>query len=102
MWLPLHMPGSLPKYLTIAAILASLPALAGESKKIVLDVPAMSCALCSITVKKVLQRAPGYVDAKVDLDTKRAVVIYEPDKSAPHAFARALTEAGFPATIVQE
>lgn len=73
---------------------------AGETREAVLDVQAMSCALCSITVRQVLQRVPGYVDAKIDVDTKRAVVMYDADKTAPQALARAVSEAGFPAMVV--
>ena len=93
------MPGWL-RNLVFATLLACAPALAGETRESTLEVPAMTCALCSITVKKVLQRAPGYVDAKIDVDTKRVRVIYDTAKTAPETLARAVTDAGFRAMVV--
>ena len=76
-----------------------LPAFAGEPKVAVLDVPSMFCSLCPITVKKALERVPGVVNAKADLATKRAEAKYDPDQTSPEALAKAVSEAGFPATV---
>ena len=76
-----------------------LPAFAGEPKVAVLDVPSMFCSLCPITVKKALERVPGVVHAKADLATKRAEATYDPDKTSPEALAKAVSEAGFSATV---
>lgn len=88
------------RFLVVAALFVAAGVSAGETKQVILDVPGMNCALCPPTVKKALQRVPGYVDAKVDLGTKRAVVTYDADKTAPESLARAVTDAGFPATVV--
>jgi mercuric ion binding protein len=96
------MPGSPLKLLGVAALLCAASISAGETKQVTLDVPGMNCVLCPATVKKALQRMPGHVDAKVDLDTKRAVVRYDAAQTAPHALARAVTDAGYPATVVSE
>lgn len=64
--------------------------------------PGMNCVLCPATVKKALQRVPGYVDAKVDLDTRRAVVMYDVAKASPQSLARAVTDAGYPASVVSK
>ena len=79
-----------------------LPAFAGEPKVAVLDVPGMFCSLCPITVKKALERVPGVVHAKADLATKRAEATYDPDKTSPEALAKAVSEAGFPATVKKQ
>ena len=76
-----------------------LLAFAGEPKHAVLDVPNMFCSLCPITVRKALERVPGVVNAKADLATKRAEATYDPDKTSPEALAKAVSEAGFPATV---
>ena len=76
-----------------------LPALAGEPKHAVLDVPSMFCSLCPITVRKALERVPGVLEAKADLATKRAEATYDPDKTSPEALAKAVSDAGFPATV---
>ena len=76
-----------------------LPAFAGEPKVVVLEVPGMFCSLCPVTVKKALTRVPGVIDAKADLATKRAEASYDPDKTSPEALAKAVRDAGFPATV---
>ena len=82
-----------------ALALAAAPAVAGEPRTAVLDVPSMNCSLCPVSVKKALSRVPGVIDARADLATKRAEVRYDPDKIAPEALAKAVSEAGFPATV---
>ena len=89
--------------LTCAALLlSSAVALADAPKQAVLDVPGMNCSLCPITVKKALRRVPGFIDAQVDLGTKRAVVRYDPEKVTPDRLAGAVTNAGFPAAVLQK
>lgn len=82
----------------LAAALA-LTAHAGEPKRVVLDVPGMNCSLCPISVKKALERVPGVLDAKADLATKSAEAIFDPDRASPEALAKAVTNAGYPASI---
>jgi len=94
------MPRSPLRFLVLASWFVAVTVSAGETKQVILDVPGMNCALCPPTVKKALQRVPGYVDAKIDVDTKRAVVTYDADKTAPQSLARAVTDAGFSATVV--
>ena len=64
-----------------------------------LDVPGMNCSLCPISVKKALDRVPGVLEAKADLATKSAEAKYDPDKVSPEALAKAVTNAGYPATV---
>ena len=85
--------------LSVAALLVlSLTALAGEPQRVVFDVPGMFCSLCPVTVKKALERVPGVIEAKADLATKRAEARIDPDRTSPEALAKALGDAGFPAT----
>ncbi len=83
---------------TLAAALA-LAAHAGEAKRVVLDVPGMNCSLCPISVRKALERVPGVLDAKADLAAKRAEATYDPDRVSPETLAKAVTDAGYPASI---
>ena len=83
---------------TLTAALA-LTAHAGEPKQVVLDVPGMNCSLCPISVKKSLERIPGVLDAKADLATRRAEATYDPDRVSPETLAKAVTNAGYPASI---
>lgn len=64
-----------------------------------LDVPGMNCSLCPISVKKALERMPGVLEAKADLATKSAEATYDPDRASPEALARAVSNAGYPASI---
>ena len=82
----------------LAATLA-LPAHSGEPQRVVLDVPGMNCPLCPISVKKALERVPGVHEAKADLATKSAEAKYDPDRTSPQVLTKALSDAGYPATV---
>ena len=86
----------------LALLVLSTPALAGEPKLAVLDVPNMFCSLCPVTVRRALMRVPGVLEAKADLATKSAEAKYDPDKISPEALAKAVSDAGFPATLKQQ
>ena len=85
----------------LALLVLAAPALAGEPKLAVLDVPGMFCSLCPVTVRKALMRVPGVLEAKADLATKRAEAKYDPDKVSAESLAKAVSDAGFPATLHQ-
>lgn len=87
----------LPELLALLAFAA--PAPAAEPKTVVLQVEGMNCSLCPITVRKALQRVPGVLEARVELEGKRATARYDPDKATPQLLAKAVTDAGFPATV---
>jgi len=72
---------------------------AAEPVRVTLDVPGMNCSLCPISVRKALERVPGVVRAKADLDMKSAEVVYDPGKVSPEALAKAVTDAGYAASI---
>lgn len=86
---------------TLIAVLFALPAaaLAGIPQTVVIDVEKMTCALCSVTVQKALERVPGVANAKIDYDKKTATVRFDPEKASPAVLVKAATEAGFPATL---
>lgn len=82
----------------LSAALATV-AVAAEPKRVVLDVPSMNCSLCPISVKKALEKVPGVVEARAELATKSAEATYDPDRTSPEALARAVANAGYPASI---
>ena len=59
----------------------------------------MNCALCPLTVRKALERVPGVIEARASYEPKRAEVTYDPDKVSPEMLAKAVAEAGYPATV---
>jgi mercuric ion binding protein len=83
----------------LALLALAAPALGGEPRVAVLDVPGMFCSLCQISVRKALERVPGVLEAKADNALKRAEVKYDPEKASPEQFAAALTKAGFTASV---
>src|SRR6266567_8188362 len=82
-------------------LLLSLPgcAYAAAPQTAVLDLKNMTCAMCSITVHKALEKVPGVIAAEVDYDHKTATVKYDRDKTSPAALVNATTNAGFPSTL---
>jgi len=85
----------------LAALLIGLPVLAfaAAPQTAVLDVQNMTCSMCSITIRKALEKVPGVIDAKVDYDHKSAIVKYDGDITNPSALVKATTNAGFPSTV---
>lgn len=72
-----------------------------RTARVTLDVDAMSCASCVGRVEKALARAPGVLNAEVNLATETAVVEYLSDAITPEEIARISAEAGYPAEIAQ-
>ena len=79
-----------------AALLAAANAPSAEPRTVTLEVSNMTCALCPIAVKKAISKVPGVLDAKVDYDTKTAVVRFETEKTTIDAITAATTNAGYP------
>jgi len=71
------------------------------SQSVILDVQNMTCAMCSITVRKALQGVKGVQSAKVDFGSKTASVTFDPQKTNTEALIKATTNAGYPATVPQ-
>ena len=87
------------KLLTFLVIGLPMAAFAATPQTAVLDVQNMTCSMCSITIRKSLEKVPGVIDAKVDYDHRTATVKYDPEKASPAAFVRATTNAGFPSKV---
>jgi mercuric ion binding protein len=85
----------------VAALLIGLPvaAFAASPQTAVLDLQNMTCSMCSITIRKALERVPGVIDARVDYDHKTAIVKYNPEQANPSALVKATTNAGFPSKL---
>jgi mercuric ion binding protein len=85
----------------LIAVLAAMPlgALAATPKTVTLDVKNMTCELCSITIKKSLEKVTGVSTIEVDFAKKTTTVTYDPDKTQPEALTKATTNAGFPSTV---
>ena len=69
-------------------------------EEVTLSVPDMHCRLCPLTVRKALDRLPGVVEAKADLETKTATVVIQKGRVSVRTLERATREAGYPSTLV--
>ena len=59
----------------------------------------MTCALCSVTVKKAMEGVAGVTSVAVNFDAKTATVIFDPAVTNADAVAAASTNAGYPASV---
>lgn len=78
-------------------IAAPLAALAGTPQTVVLDMQNMTCSLCTVTVKKALEKVAGVANVQIDYNKRTATVKYDPDRASPATLVKATTQAGFPA-----
>lgn len=76
-----------------------LAALAATPQSAVLDVQNMTCDLCSVTVKKSLERVPGVSQARIDFASKTATVTFDANRTSTAALVKATTDAGFPSSV---
>lgn len=85
----------------LLAVLTAVPllALAAPAKTVTLEVQNMSCSLCTVTVRKSLEKVAGVSAVKVSYEKKTATVTYDTSKSAPEALTQATTNAGYPSTL---
>ena len=86
--------------LLLVTLLAAAPAFAAR-KTAVLEVSNMTCRACPITVRKALERVPGVASAKVDYETKQAVVVFDTGKATVDALTKATGDAGYPSVVKQ-
>ena len=67
-------------------------------KTVELSVPSMSCGHCVATVQSALKGVPGVAEVEVSLPAKKATVRAD-DAVADGALVKAVTEAGYPASV---
>ncbi len=70
----------------------SLPA---DPTRVQFAVLGMTCAACVGRIERVLGRAPGVLDARVNLASQHATIDYDPTATAPEALAEAIRGAGY-------
>jgi len=86
-----------------SAIIIAFTVLAGTApaatQTVTLAVENMTCPVCPITVKKVLNRVAGVSGTDVSYERKEAVVTYDDAKTDVDALIKATTNAGYPSTL---
>ena len=86
--------------LLIALAIASFGAWA-KPDTVTLSVPGMNCAVCPITVRKALEQVDGVALAKVDYDTKTAVVTFDDQSTSVQKLREATSNVGYPSHLVK-
>lgn len=81
--------------------LTASTALAERLRTVTLDVKNMDCAVCPITVRKALENVPGVTSAKVDFESKRTDVAFDPNKASVDALTNTTADAGYPSHVKQ-
>ncbi|MDE3036947.1 MAG: cation transporter [Pseudomonadota bacterium] len=66
---------------------------------VTLDVPGMFCPTCPFTVRKSLEKLPGVSKVETSLNTKTAVVTYDPSKVKVEKLIETTTAIGYPSTV---
>ncbi|MGE5588699.1 MAG: heavy metal translocating P-type ATPase [Clostridia bacterium] len=65
-------------------------------------VAGMTCASCAARVERALQRAPGVIEAAVNLASERATVLYNAGEISPANLVEVMRDAGYEAFEVRE
>ena len=64
-------------------------------KRLDLSISGMHCASCVARIEKALAQADGVKEARVNLATENASILYDPTKTAPLHFTKAIQDLGF-------
>ncbi len=79
----------------LTALVLTAPAWASP-QVVTLNVPAMTCPVCPITVKKALEKVPGVSKVDVRFEKKQVLVTFDDAKTNADALVKATTNAGYP------
>ena len=71
---------------------------AATPKQVVLQVENVTCPTCSITIEKALDKVPGITTKRIDTRAAIVTVAFDTERTNAAAIAKAITDAGFPAT----
>jgi len=85
--------------LTLMALMWVGLAFAATPKTVVLDVKNVTCPACRLTIEKALEQVPGITDQHVDTKAATVKVTFDPASTSESAVVKAITDAGFPATV---
>lgn len=81
---------------TYAETTVTLP---NQQQTVILNIENMTCALCTITIKKALQKVEGVQNVIVDYDAKTVMVTFDSRKTNSVALIKATTDAGYPGSL---
>ena len=58
-------------------------------------VPDMDCPACAVSLSAALRKLPGVADAKLDVESRKAVITYDPGTQNVAALEKVISDAGF-------
>jgi copper chaperone CopZ len=67
-----------------------------------LSITGMTCGSCVRHVSEALHSVDGVAEARVDLQSGRATVAYDPASATAERMVAAVEEAGYPATVAAD
>ena len=70
-----------------------------RQQTVTLNIENMTCAMCTVTIKKALQKVYGVQQVTVDYGSKTAVVTFDTLKTDSEALIKTTTDAGYPGTL---
>jgi len=73
----------------------------GAEKVAVIEVDGMTCPLCTSAVKRSLKMTPGVIKAKVILNTKKATVVFDDDKTNIKKLLHAIEVVGYKGKVLE-
>lgn len=82
----------------IAGLWVAVAAAAPPARTVVFDLKNFTCAACKFTVEKALDKAAGVTSRVVDPKAGTVRVTFDPARTSVDSVARAITNAGFPAS----
>lgn len=62
--------------------------------------PSLTCSMCTVTIKKALQKVEGVQAVTVDYDSKTANITFDGQKIDTGALIKATTDVGYPGSLV--
>ncbi|NOV29701.1 copper chaperone [Methylomonas sp. ZR1] len=71
-----------------------------QQQTVTLKLENMTCAMCTVTIKKALQKVEGVQTVAIDYDAKTAVVTFDSQKTNSVALIKATTDAGYRGSLV--
>ncbi len=83
-----------------AAFAETTEAQQNQQQSVTLKLENMTCAMCTVTIKKALQKIDGVQKVAVDYDAKTAMVTFYSHKTNSTALIKATTDAGYPGSLV--
>ncbi len=69
-------------------------------KEVTLDVPGMNCPACPFTVQKSLLKLNGVISTEASLETKKALVKFDPSRVTTTEMVEATTNAGYSSSVI--